>query len=81
MPVIGAAFDFAQNWTGQQAGKDTNMNRDDFYIFQDEAGRIYAYTADSKTAWEYIDKAIKLGLRYRSEKNGIATICTIITSK
>lgn len=57
------------------------MNRDDFYIFQDEAGRIYAYTADSKTAWEYIDKAIKLGLRYRREKNGIASICTIITSK
>ncbi|MCI8844545.1 MAG: hypothetical protein HFF08_10635 [Oscillospiraceae bacterium] len=53
------------------------MNRDDFYIFRDEAGRIYAYTADSETAWEYINKAIKRGLQYCSEKNGIATICTI----
>lgn len=53
------------------------MNRDKFYIFQDETGRIYAYTADSKMAWEYIDKAITRGLRYRSEENGIATIYTI----
>ncbi len=53
------------------------MNRDEFYIFQNENGVIYAYTTDSKAVWEYIEKAIKSGFQYRSEKSGIATIYTI----
>lgn len=53
------------------------MNRNDFYIFKNQSGKIYAYTDDLKQVYEYIDKAIKQGFEYTYEKNGIAIIYTI----
>ena len=54
------------------------MNRDNFYIFQNENGEIYAHTTDTNAAYAYIDQAIKAGFIYRTEKNGVATIVTVI---
>ena len=53
------------------------MNREKFYIFQNENGTIYAHTTDSSAAWEYIQTAIAQGFRYWSKENGTATGVTI----
>lgn len=53
------------------------MKGEDFYIFQNQEGVIYAYTDDSSQVWKYIDKAIEQGFKYTIEKNGIANIYTL----
>lgn len=53
------------------------MNRERFYIFQNEDGTIYAHTADSNAAREYIQTAIAQGFRYWAKENGTAIVVTI----
>lgn len=54
------------------------MNREQFYIFQNDAGTIYAHTADWIAAFEYLTEIIKDGFGYDCIENGTATIYTII---
>lgn len=57
------------------------MKREQFNIFQDERGTIFAYTDSLGEATDYIDQVIKAGYGYSVTVNGIATIYTIITHK
>lgn len=54
------------------------MNRDNFYILKNEDGKIFAYTASLEEVNIYIDKAVKMGMKYTSNENGIATIYTFV---
>lgn len=53
------------------------MNRNNFYIFQNQEGKIYAYTDDFKQVCKYIDEAIEQGFKYVLDQKGIAAIYTI----
>lgn len=57
------------------------MKREQFNIFQNESGEIFAYTDSLGEATEYIDQVIKAGYGYSVTVNGIATVYTIITHK
>lgn len=53
------------------------MNRNEFYIFQNEDGEIFAHATDSEVAFNYINTVISSGFKYREDVKGIAVIYTI----